>query len=40
MLATMPKNTSKVYQELGVFSVYIKGSVVSIGLVISSNINK
>ena len=36
----MPKNTSKVYQELDVFSIYIKGLVVSISLVISSNINK
>ena len=36
----MPKNISKVYQELDIFSVYIKGSVVNIGLVISSNINK
>ena len=36
----MPKNISKVYQELNIFSVYVKGSVVSIGLVISSNINK
>ena len=40
MLTIIPKNMSKVYQELGVFSVYIKGSVVSVGLVISSNINK
>ena len=31
---------SKVYQELGVFSIYIKGLVVSVGLVISFNINK
>ena len=36
----MPKNISKVYQELGIFSIYIKGSVVSVGLIISSNINK
>ena len=36
----MPKNIFKVYWELGIFSVYIKGSVVSINLVISSNINK
>ena len=36
----MPKNTSKVYQELGMFSIYIKGLVVSINLVISSNVNK
>ena len=36
----MPKNISKVYWELDVFSVYIKGLVVSIGLVIFSNINK
>ena len=36
----MPKNTFKVYQELNIFSIYIKGSVVNIGLVISFNINK
>ena len=36
----MLKNISKVYRELDVFSVYIKGSVVNIDLVISSNINK
>ena len=31
---------SEVYWELGVFSVYIKGLVVSVDLVISFNINK
>ena len=31
---------SKVYQKLNIFSIYIKGSVVNISLVISSNINK
>ena len=36
----MPKNIFKVYQELDMFSIYIKGLVISIGLVISSNINK
>ena len=36
----MPKNISKVYWELDVFSIYIKGSVVNIDLVISFNINK
>ena len=36
----MPKNISKVYQELNVFSIYIKGLVISIGLIISSNVNK
>ena len=36
----MPKNISKVYWELSVFSIYIKGLVVNIGLVISFNINK
>ena len=36
----MLKNTSKVYWELDMFSVYIKGLVVNIGLIISSNINK
>ena len=35
----MPKNIFKVYQELDMFSIYIKGLVISIGLVISSNIN-
>ena len=36
----MPKNTSKVYEELNIFSIYIKGLVVNIGLVVSFNINK
>ena len=36
----MPKNIFSVYRELGVFSVYIKGLVVNINLVISFNINK
>ena len=36
----MPKNISKVYWELNIFSVYIKGSVININLVISSNVNK
>ena len=31
---------SKVYRELDIFSIYIKGLVVNINLVISSNINK
>ena len=36
----MPKNIFKVYWELDIFSIYIKGSVVSISLVIFFNINK
>ena len=40
MSTTMPKNMSKVYQELDMLSIYIKGLVVNIGLVISFNINK
>ena len=49
---TIPRNTSKVYQELDVFSVYVKGLVASVelvasvrlvasvGLVISSNVKE
>ena len=36
----MPKNIFKVYWELNVFSVYIKGLVVNIGLIIFFNINE
>ena len=31
----MPRNTSIVYQELDVFSVYVNGAVASVGLVAS-----
>ena len=40
MLIIIPKNISKVYWELNVFSVYIKGLVVNIGLIIFFNINE
>ena len=36
----MPKNISKVYWELDMFSIYIKGLVASVNLIISFNINK